>query len=228
MNPNKILRTIGNIILWILDIFFLIMMIGSFISGGTISGILMIVAIIITNPLILNKIPSLKLKATVPISIVLFFISIFTFPNIPDEDVIESETTTTTMITTTTIETEPTTTSTSLTTTTTESTTKATTTEPTTTTVITTTTTPEPTTTTVTTTTATPEPTTTVTTTTVLITEANNPVTSSYVLNTSTMKFHRPNCSYVDKIASENYATFDGSHDDVIAQGYEPCKKCNP
>lgn len=54
------------------------------------------------------------------------------------------------------------------------------------------------------------------------------PVANSYVLNTSTMKFHKPSCRDVEKISQENYATFDGSRDDVIAQGYDPCGHCNP
>jgi DNA-entry nuclease len=54
------------------------------------------------------------------------------------------------------------------------------------------------------------------------------PTVNSYVLNTSTHKFHKPSCGDVDKISSENYATFEGSRDDVIAQGYDPCGHCNP
>lgn len=54
------------------------------------------------------------------------------------------------------------------------------------------------------------------------------PITNSYVLNTSTMKFHKPSCRDVEKISQENYATFDGSRDDAIVQGYDPCGHCNP
>jgi hypothetical protein len=56
----------------------------------------------------------------------------------------------------------------------------------------------------------------------------NEPVTNSYVLNTSTHKFHKPSCGDVDKIDPENYATFSGSRDDVISQGYDPCGHCKP
>ena len=59
----------------------------------------------------------------------------------------------------------------------------------------------------------------------------NNPeqqqTSASYVLNTNTMKFHRPSCSSVAKIAPQNYATA-SDRDSIIAQGYVPCKKCNP
>jgi hypothetical protein len=51
--------------------------------------------------------------------------------------------------------------------------------------------------------------------------------TTEYVLNTSSKKFHYASCSSVPKISPENYATAT-NRDDRIAQGYQPCKKCNP
>lgn len=51
---------------------------------------------------------------------------------------------------------------------------------------------------------------------------------ASYVLNTSTHKFHRPTCSYVSGIAAENRCDVSGNRNDIINQGYTPCKKCNP
>ena len=51
---------------------------------------------------------------------------------------------------------------------------------------------------------------------------------ASYVLNTSTMKFHYPNCKDVKKIAPDNYATFDGTSDEAQAKGYSSCGHCNP
>ncbi len=61
-----------------------------------------------------------------------------------------------------------------------------------------------------------------------------DPVTDSgdknitYVLNTNTHKFHHPSCSSVDEIKSKNRQDFTGSREEVINQGYEPCKRCNP
>ncbi len=49
--------------------------------------------------------------------------------------------------------------------------------------------------------------------------------TTKYVLNTSTMKIHKSSCSYVKKIAPENYATT-ADLTGALAQGYEKCKKC--
>lgn len=54
------------------------------------------------------------------------------------------------------------------------------------------------------------------------------PITNTYVLNISTMKFHKPSCRDVEKISPENYATFEGSRNDVIVQGYDSCGHCNP
>lgn len=52
--------------------------------------------------------------------------------------------------------------------------------------------------------------------------------TYTYVLNTSTMKFHKPTCSSVDKMAGKNKLEYTGTREEVIAKGYEPCKNCNP
>lgn len=54
------------------------------------------------------------------------------------------------------------------------------------------------------------------------------PTTYSYVLNTNTKKFHYSSCSSVDKIKPENYGTFEGTRDEVIAQGYDSCGRCHP
>ncbi|MCI1306047.1 MAG: DNA/RNA non-specific endonuclease [Lachnospiraceae bacterium] len=54
------------------------------------------------------------------------------------------------------------------------------------------------------------------------------PQSSTYVLNTNTKKFHRPDCSSADRIKPANRQDYTGSREDLIAQGYEPCKNCNP
>lgn len=51
---------------------------------------------------------------------------------------------------------------------------------------------------------------------------------STYILNTNTMKFHRPDCSSVSQMSESNKGEFTGTRDELIAQGYEPCKSCNP
>lgn len=49
-----------------------------------------------------------------------------------------------------------------------------------------------------------------------------------YILNTGSRKFHLPTCTSVETMKEENKEIFQGSRDDLIAEGYEPCKNCNP
>lgn len=61
--------------------------------------------------------------------------------------------------------------------------------------------------------------------------QSNSPaqdVESTYILNTNTKKFHYPSCSSVKQMSEKNKQTYTGSRDDLISQGYDPCKKCNP
>lgn len=51
---------------------------------------------------------------------------------------------------------------------------------------------------------------------------------ATYILNTSTKKFHVPECSSIKQMNDSNKKEFSGSRDELILQGYEPCKKCNP
>ena len=55
----------------------------------------------------------------------------------------------------------------------------------------------------------------------------NNPEVT-YILNINTKKFHRPDCSSLSRTKEENKETFTGSKDNLIQQGYEACKNCNP
>ena len=50
----------------------------------------------------------------------------------------------------------------------------------------------------------------------------------TYVLNTNTKKFHYPDCASVDEIKEKNRQDVSWDRDEVIAQGYVPCKRCNP
>ena len=66
-------------------------------------------------------------------------------------------------------------------------------------------------------------------------TQTTNPTSTSdsaiktdYVINTNTNKFHYPSCSSVDQMSEENKQFFTGSRDDLVAQGYSPCGRCNP
>lgn len=52
--------------------------------------------------------------------------------------------------------------------------------------------------------------------------------TRVYVVNTNTGKFHNSWCRYVDTIASHNRWDVETTRDELISQGYEPCKVCEP
>ena len=51
---------------------------------------------------------------------------------------------------------------------------------------------------------------------------------SSYVLNTNSHKFHLPSCSSVDTISPKNRKDVNESREQIISEGYAPCKRCNP
>lgn len=49
-----------------------------------------------------------------------------------------------------------------------------------------------------------------------------------YILNTNTMKFHKPDCSSAGDISEQNRETSGKSREELIAEGYDPCGRCNP
>ena len=54
------------------------------------------------------------------------------------------------------------------------------------------------------------------------------PSESTYILNVNTKKFHQPDCSSVAQIKEKNKTEFMGTREELLQQGYEPCKQCNP
>ena len=50
----------------------------------------------------------------------------------------------------------------------------------------------------------------------------------AYILNTNSMKFHRPDCPSVADMSARNRQGFDGTRDEAISLGYEPCGVCKP
>lgn len=50
----------------------------------------------------------------------------------------------------------------------------------------------------------------------------------SYVLNTNTHKFHLPGCASVETISPKNRKDVNESREQIISEGYAPCKRCNP
>lgn len=51
---------------------------------------------------------------------------------------------------------------------------------------------------------------------------------STYILNTNTRKFHSPACQDIKKIKDANKQEYTGSRDELVKQGYDACKRCNP
>lgn len=51
---------------------------------------------------------------------------------------------------------------------------------------------------------------------------------TEYILNMNTHKFHYSTCYSVKNISNSNKGTYKGDRQDLINQGYEPCKNCNP
>ena len=60
--------------------------------------------------------------------------------------------------------------------------------------------------------------------------QSNPPATggTTYVLNTNTHKFHYSSCSSVNDMSPKNRQDVTWSRSDIIAKGYDPCKRCNP
>ena len=49
-----------------------------------------------------------------------------------------------------------------------------------------------------------------------------------YIINVNSQKFHLPGCQSVEKMSRKNMQGFNGSREELIEMGYEPCKNCNP
>ncbi|MBQ5950953.1 MAG: MBL fold metallo-hydrolase [Lachnospiraceae bacterium] len=60
------------------------------------------------------------------------------------------------------------------------------------------------------------------------ITEPVRAQGEDYILNTSTKKFHYPNCRSVKQMKEKNKEYFHGTREEVIQRGYEPCGNCHP
>lgn len=59
-------------------------------------------------------------------------------------------------------------------------------------------------------------------------TQTQAPQEVTYILNTNSHKFHLPDCSGAASMSAANRQEYTGSREDLIAQGYTPCKQCNP
>ncbi len=51
---------------------------------------------------------------------------------------------------------------------------------------------------------------------------------TDYVLNTRSLRFHLPSCESVQEMSPANRQEYIGSREDLISQGYTPCRACRP
>ena len=49
-----------------------------------------------------------------------------------------------------------------------------------------------------------------------------------YIINVSSRKFHLPGCESVKKMSKKNMQGWDGTREELIEMGYDPCKNCMP
>jgi DNA-entry nuclease len=56
--------------------------------------------------------------------------------------------------------------------------------------------------------------------------QTNSGVT--YILNKNSKKFHRPTCDSVKDMKEKNKEYSTKTREEIIADGYDPCKRCNP
>lgn len=50
----------------------------------------------------------------------------------------------------------------------------------------------------------------------------------TFVLNANSKKIHKPSCSAISQMKESNKKSYTGARDELVVQGYSPCKKCNP
>lgn len=57
---------------------------------------------------------------------------------------------------------------------------------------------------------------------------AEMPVAADYICNTNTMIFHLPDCPSVGQMKEKNKLPVSAPREELINQGYNPCKRCSP
>ena len=58
--------------------------------------------------------------------------------------------------------------------------------------------------------------------------ETSVPAGTTYVVNINSRKFHDLSCDSVKDMKEKNKMYYEGTRDELIQQGYDPCKRCNP
>lgn len=60
------------------------------------------------------------------------------------------------------------------------------------------------------------------------VNETTAAIQNTYIVNTNTGKFHCPDCHSVEQMNENNKRKYVDDRDDLISDGYKPCKRCNP
>ena len=50
----------------------------------------------------------------------------------------------------------------------------------------------------------------------------------TFIINKVSKKFHKPSCLSVEQMKESNKKEVQSTRDELISQGYDPCKRCNP
>ena len=58
--------------------------------------------------------------------------------------------------------------------------------------------------------------------------DTQTPAETTYILNTSSKKFHLPDCSGVENMNPSNRQDYTGTRQSLLDQGYSPCGTCKP
>lgn len=55
-----------------------------------------------------------------------------------------------------------------------------------------------------------------------------NNLEENYILNIKSKKFHYTDCSGLENAKKKNLEEYNGTRNNLIKEGYEPCGTCNP
>lgn len=58
--------------------------------------------------------------------------------------------------------------------------------------------------------------------------DAQAPARAAYIINVNSQVFHEPECSSVKRMKEKNKLEYTGTREELLDQGYAPCKNCNP
>lgn len=60
------------------------------------------------------------------------------------------------------------------------------------------------------------------------VSETTAAIQITYIVNMNTGKFHCEDCPSIEQMSEHNKRKYVGDRDDLISNGYKPCKRCEP